>query len=237
MFKVCNLHIETRGRERGLSLLETMITLAIGMLLMAMAAPLVSSTITTYRLRAAGGEYANLLQRTRISAVNDDSYYAIYARSVPFAQGINAFADLNNGIGVPAGTYNIAPKVDLGVSFNTSVSLQPQGAAPNVANLYNQFMPGIQPNAVAINPNGWAPAGTTVVTFGSRGLPCYLPNAPPGGTCSYTFPAVPTPQPIAFEVFFRNAGINSWEAVTVNPSGRIREWRHDNNSAIWQPLD
>jgi hypothetical protein len=229
--------MKRRWHQVGVSLLELMITLAIGMILMAMAAPLVSTTISTYRLRAAGEKYANLMQRSRMRAVTDDSYYVIYASSVPYAAGINAFADLNNGTGVAAGTYAIAPKADLGIGFNPSVSLRPPAGAPNVNNLYQQFMPGIAANAVRINPNGWAPAGTAVVSFGPRGLPCYLAAAPPGGTCSYTWPAFPTPQPIAFEVFFQNAGINSWEAVTVNPSGRIREWRYSNTSASWQPLD
>jgi Tfp pilus assembly protein FimT len=231
------------GRQRGMSMLELLITLGIGMILVAMATPLVTTTIRTYRLRAAGGEYANLLQGARIRAVTDDSYYAIYARSAAFAPGVNGFADLNNGIGWAVGTYGLtpaAPKSDPSVGFSTAVSLQPRAAAPNVNNLENQFMPGIPLGVVAINPNdAWAGAATAVVTFGSRGLPCYLPPpgpAVPPGNCPYTVPAA-VPQPIAFEIFFRNALINSWEAVTVNPSGRIREWRYNNSSGNWQPLD
>lgn len=234
------LKTKATSSPRGFSMIELLITLGIGMILIAMATPFVRTIINTYRLRAAGGNYANLLQGARIRAVTDDSYYVVYTSSVPYAPGINAFADLNNGTGgVLFGAYVTAPKADPGVGFNTSVSLQPRAAAPNVINLENRFMPGIAPGVVAINPNGgWSAAGTTNVTFGSRGLPCYLPAPGPaaGAICSYTFPAA-LPQPIAFEIFFRNAAINSWEAVTVNPSGRIRQWRYDNSNASWQPLD
>lgn len=220
---------------RGFSMIELLITLGVGMILIAMATPLVKTTISTYRLRSAGGNYANLLQRSRMRSVTDDSYYPIYASSATFAPGINAYADLNNLV---PGNYVTAPKADLGVGFSATITIRPQGAAPNTNDLQNRFMPGIALTAVQINPNSvWAPAGTTVVTFGPRGLPCYLAAAPPGGICSYTWPAAPTPKPVAFETFFFNGGINSWEAVTVSPAGRIREWRYNTGTATWQPLD
>jgi len=229
-------------RETGVSLLELMITLGIGMVLVAMATPLVNTTINIYRLRGAGSEYVNLLQRTRMRAVSDDIYYPVYASTtagiVGGWNGLNAFADLNS-LGGAAGAYANAPIADLGVAFNHSaIVLQPQAAAPGTANLYTRFMPGIAPNVVAINPNNnWSAAGVTVVTFGPRGLPCYLAAVPPGGTCSYTFPNANAPQPIAYEVFMQNIQTGAWEAVTVNPAGRIREWRYNAGDGTWQPLD
>src|SRR5579864_3808243 len=69
----------SRQRETGVSLLELMITLGIGMVLVAMATPLVNTTINIYRLRGAGSDYVNLLQQTRMRAVSDDIYYPVYA--------------------------------------------------------------------------------------------------------------------------------------------------------------
>jgi Tfp pilus assembly protein FimT len=233
--------MNARRRDGGVSLLELMITLAIGMVLMAMAAPLVNTTISVYRLRGAGGNYANLLQQTRMRAVSNDRYYAVYASTNPGSvgawAGMNAFADINLQGGA-AGVYTTAQPSDLGVVFNhAAIVLQPQGAAPNVNNLYNQFMPGIALGAVDVNPNTpWAPANVSIVTFGPRGLPCYTVAAPPGGgagTCLYTLNNLP----VAFETFLQNQQTGAWEAITVNPSGRIREWRYNTSSATWQPLD
>jgi hypothetical protein len=106
--------------------------------------------------------------------------------------------------------------------------------------LYSQFLPGVGNSAVTINPNTWVGSNTAVVSFGSRGLPCYLAAAPPpsgGGTCSYTFNNGGTLQPLAFEVFFENQRTNMWEAVTVNPAGRVREWRYDTASTSWIALN
>jgi type II secretory pathway pseudopilin PulG len=243
MSQNCNLRTETHSGERGVSLLELMITLAIGMLLVAMATPLVKTTIDITRLRGAGTNYANLLQQTRMHAVSDDRYYPVYATTtqatVAAWLGVNAFADLNLQ-GGPTGLYTTNAPADIGTTFNQSaVLLQPRGAAPAVANLELQFMPGIAPGVVNINPNdNWSTAGVSVVTFGSRGLPCALTLAPApglGGGCNYLI--APNFTPVAFEIFLQNRQNGAWEALTVNPSGRIREWRYNVSSAAWQPLD
>jgi prepilin-type N-terminal cleavage/methylation domain-containing protein len=230
--------------QHGFSMIELLVALAVGMILLAMASPLVNTTINTYRLRGAGTEYANLLQRTRMRAVSDDTAYSVYASStgatVAAWQGMNAFTDINLQGGA-FGIYTNAPSSDLGVAFNRSaVALQPRAGAPAVNNLEAQFMPGIPLGVVAINQNdNWSAVGTTVVTFGPRGLPCYYPAVPPAGggaACSYTTLA-PANSPIAYEIFMFNGQIGSWEAVTVNPSGRIREWRYNVQNATWQGLN
>jgi Tfp pilus assembly protein FimT len=235
-----------RQRETGVSLLELMITLGIGMVLVAMATPLVNTTINIYRLRGAGTDYANLLQQTRMRAVSNDRYYPVYASTtlgtVAGWAGFNAFADINLQGGA-TGAYAIAPLgPDLGVAFNhASIILQPRAAAPAVVNLENGYMPGVNPLAVVINPNdAWATPGVAVVSFGPRGLPCSLAAAPPvggGGNCSYTVLNPGGPQPVAFETFMRNINTGAWESITVNPSGRIREWRYNVANATWQPLN
>jgi Tfp pilus assembly protein FimT len=235
-----------RRRETGVSLLELMITLGIGMVLVAMAAPLVNTTINIYRLRGAGTDYANLLQQTRMRAVSNDRYYPVYASTTAATvagwAGFNAFADINLQGGA-TGAYAIAPLgPDLGVAFNHStIAVRPRGAAPALVNLENGYMPGVNPLAVAINPNdNWATPGVAVVSFGPRGLPCYTVAAPPvggGGNCAYTVPNPGGPQPVAFEIFMQNLRTGAWEAITVNPSGRIREWRFNASNATWQPLN
>jgi type II secretory pathway pseudopilin PulG len=211
-------------RQSGFSMIELMVVMGIGMVLIAMAVPLVSTTLNMYRLRGAGGAYANLLQTARMRAVSDDRYYPVYATPGTKAASLNsfnAFVDING-----TGIYANAPLADPAVAFSPKI-LIPAGAAPNTINLNNQFLPGIVAGTVAINPNAWGP------TFGARGLPCQA-TAASGGTCAYTSPAG---QPIAFETFMQNAVSGMWEAVTVNPSGRVRQWQYDAGAGAWRPLN
>jgi Tfp pilus assembly protein FimT len=209
---------------------------AIAMVMAAMSAPLVMNITNTYRLRAAGGEYANMLQIARIRAITADTYEPVYATSgILYGNLFNAFIDLNQQ-GGSSGTYLSTPISEPGVVFNNSIVVKAASSAPGTLNLYNQFLPGISTGAVAINQNTWVGSNTAVVTFGSRGLPCYMAAAPPqggGGTCSYAY----NNGPVAFEVFLQNQTTSMWEAVTVNPAGRVREWRYDTASTSWIALN
>jgi Tfp pilus assembly protein FimT len=225
-----------KSPESGFSLVEMLLVCAIAMVMVAMSAPLVMNITNTYRLRSAGGQYANMLQIARIRAITADNYEPVYATSGTLYGGFfNAFIDLNQQGGA-TGTYVSTPISEPGVVFSNSVVVKAASSAPNTINLYNQFLPGISTGAVAINQNTWVGSNTAVVSFGSRGLPCYMAAAPPqggGGTCSYTF----NNGPIAFEVFLQNQATGMWQAVTVNPAGRVREWRYDTSSTSWIALN
>jgi Tfp pilus assembly protein FimT len=229
-----------KNPESGFSLVEMLLVCAIGLVMVAMSAPLVMNITNTYRLRSAGGQYANMLQIARMRAITADNYEPVYASSGTLYGGFfNAFIDLNQQGGT-TGTYVGTPISEPGVVFSNSVVVKAQSSAPNTTNLYSQFLPGVGSTAVSINPNTWVGANTAVVSFGPRGLPCYLTAAPPtggGGTCLYTFNNGGTLQPIAFEVFLQNQSTGMWEAVTVNPAGRVREWRYDTASTSWIALN
>lgn len=222
--------------ETGFTLVEMLLVCAIAMVMAAMSAPLVMNITNTYRLRAAGGEFANLLQTARVRAVTLDSYEPVYAStSALYGSNFNAFIDLNQKGGA-TGTYANTPISEPGISFSTAVVIKAASSAPQVANLQNQYLNGASASSVAINQNTWVGSNTAVVTFGARGLPCYLTSAPPtngGGTCAYSI----TNKPIAFEIYLQNQNTGQWEAVTVNPAGRIREWRYDTTSTAWVALN
>jgi len=221
-------------RQFGYSMIEIMIVLAVGMILLAMVTPLVTTTLNMYRLRGACSDYANLLQTARMRAITDDRYYNVVSVvGLPPAGTMNAFA--NTGTTATGGPVAGSPPPyvigDPATAFNPAVVIRAPGGAPNTVNLYTQFLPLIPPGAVVINPNAWGPS------FGPRGLPCQ-PTAPVGGTCSYTSQAPnPVGLPIAFEVFTQNVLTGIWEAVTVNPSGRVREWHYDAVAGNWRALD
>ncbi|PYV84087.1 MAG: hypothetical protein DMG93_06125 [Acidobacteria bacterium] len=225
-----------KSSQRGFTLIETLLVCAIAMVMAAMSAPLVMNITNTYRLRAAGGQYANMLQIARVRAVTADTYEPVYAKSGSLYNGnFNAFIDLNQQGGT-TGTYTSTPISEAGVVFSSSVVVKSAASAPSITNLEGQFLNGASSSSVAINQNTWAGSGVAVVSFGSRGLPCVLTAAPPtngAGTCAYSS----SNNPIAFEIFLQNQNTGQWEAVTVNPAGRVREWRYDTLSTTWVALN
>ena len=231
---MCNVSVKDNMKERrqlGFSVIELMIVLGIGMVLMVMVAPLVTTTLNMYRLRGAGGDYTNLLQTARMRAVTTDTYVPVdvVIGAPPAGSPYNAIGDLNGNnaydVGEPATT------------FNRAILVRATATGPNPANLYAQFLPGIVAGSVVINPNPWNPPNGFALTFGPRGLPCQA-TAASGGTCSYTSQAPnAVGLPIAFETFMQNNVNGVWEAVTVNPAGRIRQWHYENSTGTWRPLD
>lgn len=219
----------TKRHQIGFSALEIMIVMAIGLALMAMVAPLVTTSLNMYRLRGAGGDFANLVQTARMRAVTSDRYLPVNAiiGTPPAAARYNAVLDLNGN-----GAYDVGEPA---IAFNPAILIRPAATAPNPNNLWAQFLPGIACcAAVVINPNVWAPPNGFGITFGPRGLPCQA-TAAVNGTCSYT--SVPGGLPIAYETFMQNNVTGVWEAVTINPAGRVRQWHYDITTGTWRALD
>lgn len=212
-------------------MIELLVVVGIAMVLMAMGWPLVVNVVNSYHLRGASADFANLVQTTRMRAVQDDRYYNVVTNVgvlVP-PNVINAYA--NTQLVAAPQPYALG---DPAIAFDPSVLIRSRAAAPNVANLELQFLP--TPN-VTINPttNTWGPS------FGPRGLPCQ-PTTATGGTCSYIsitgganggLPGLP----IAYEAFFQNIRNNTWEAVTINPASRVREWNYDRITNTWTGLN
>jgi Tfp pilus assembly protein FimT len=180
----------------------------------------VQSAVRGVRLSESAANYANLLQQARIRAVRDDRFYAVLAVT-PVSGAPYAFVDIQ-------GTGVLAPGDPMQV-FATAVVPQPFASGPSLTNLKSQFLP---PGASAQSTVNSTLAGPT---FGPRGLPC-TPVAGAGGstTCPYLTP--PNFTPTSFITFIQNTQSGKWQAVTVTPAGRIRQWAYDGTSA-WSPLN
>lgn len=197
-------------------MLELIIVIAIMMIVAGIAVEFVQRAAQTMRLEESAINYSNLLQQARLRAVHDDKYYTVLTAS----GGVNgnmAFVDI-------AGTGIYVPGEPMMV-FSTGVSPQLFGSGPNLANLEAQFLPN--------NPGAVQTVNTTALgpTLGSRGLPC-TPTGGPLGTCPYlSAGGVPT----SYITFLQNTQSGNWEAVTLTPAGRIRQWRYDGST--WSSLN
>src|SRR5437763_1965050 len=106
------------GGDRGLSLLELMFVLAVSAILLGVAIPSVMRAIRTVRLQESAIDYASLLQRARMRAVQDDRFYSVWVQAAAGGNPPIAYVDLNpklptgvSGHGDPAtgGFYDPAP--------------------------------------------------------------------------------------------------------------------------------
>jgi prepilin-type N-terminal cleavage/methylation domain-containing protein len=200
-----------RKCNRGFSLIELLIVVAISMIAAAMALPLVSNAVNQIHLSSSATDYANLLQRARMRAVQDDTYYQIQTQTL--SGDPIAYVDINKN-----GNYDTGEPM---MVFASGVTDKAQSAGPALANLKLLFLPStaqdsLQPTAIPI--------------FGPRGLPCKVS----GSACPYLDAGG---KPFSYLLFIQNTQNNRWEAVTLNPAARIREWAYDTKSSTWSPLN
>lgn len=192
---------------------------SISLIIMAIAAPQIMNAVKNSRLRTAATDYANLLQTARMRAIQDDTYYPV----LTIASVSITCLDLNqDGQCDSLSTGPAEPQV----AFHTTVQFASAASAPNNSNLRSQYLPSTcGTTCVSVNPN----TSPVEAAFGPRGLPCYIN----GGVCSYTSGGVP----VAFETYLQNTQTTAWEAITVSPAGRVRQWYYDTTSTSWKPLN
>jgi prepilin-type N-terminal cleavage/methylation domain-containing protein len=201
--------------ERGFSLVELVVVIVIVMIVAAFGLPKLMTAVHTARLRGTGTGVSGMAQAARWRAVQDDRFYSV--RFIVSAGGaVEGYVDMfpqningasGNGPGGP-----LDPN-DPQILVSGEVAQQPQGNAPNTANLQGQLLPAGSPVVPLDGNNAGSP-----VTFGPRGLPC-LPTATNGGTVCDSAGG-----PQAYWLFFQNTITQDWEAVTVTPAGRIQTW-------------
>ncbi|PYX21695.1 MAG: hypothetical protein DMG87_08875 [Acidobacteria bacterium] len=202
-----------RNCNRGFSLIELLIVVAIGMIAAAMALPLVSNAVNQIHLSSSATDYANLLQRARMRAVQDDTYYQIQTQTL--SGDPIAYVDINKN-----GSYDTGEPM---MVFASGVTYKAQSTGPALSNLKSQFLPS---GSVAQG----SLQSTMIPIFGPRGLPCKVS----GSACPYLDAGG---KPFSYLLFVQNTQNNRWEAVTLNPAARIREWAYDTKSSTWSPLN
>jgi hypothetical protein len=169
-------------------------------------------------LSEAGRNYAGILQRARLSAVTNNTYNAV---GVQFLNtGCGAACDLiayvdtaDTNVSPPSAYAGREPMTMLGSSVVWN-----QPGAPASSDLLAKVFPN----------SGGATMGYPPV-FGSRGLPCAPVNVTGGTVCNTQGGNV------AYATYFQSPQ-GRWEAVTVNPVGRIQTWSYNPSAAAWSEI-
>ena len=214
----------------GFSLVELMVVVAVMLIVAAVATPNVVNALRTQRLRGTATDYASLLQRTRIRAVEDNRFYGQRVGNDPnnptaVIAYIDIYPQLGNGTSGQGG-YNLGPPSDPLISFASDVVQVPAGGVPNTAALAGLVLPA------------GAPIGLTDAPpfFNARGLPCIPAAGLPTPSCP-TNTAPPAFLPVAYVTYFQSQTSGNIEAVTVTPAGRIQHWLYTGNGPnFWARL-
>jgi prepilin-type N-terminal cleavage/methylation domain-containing protein len=210
MMTMKNMPKNRSSKERGFSLIEIVVVLAVMLVVAAIAVPNFQAAIRSAHLKGTVSDFSGLLQSARIRAVDDDRYYSVYVLG---GASPEAFVDIypQQASGVSGwGGGQTDPRDPL-IGINPEVVQKASGAAPNTANLKAQFLPA---NATVVIGDGSVAA--SAITFGPRGLPCSATAL----TCKTHLPA----GDVAYWIFFQDTSSQNWGAVTVTPAGRVQRW-------------
>ena len=178
--------------QRGLSLLELLIVVGIGITIVAIAMPSFINTFYSIRLKSAASNLSALMQQARIQAARQNKINTIAYNANP----PQACIDANTN-----GTCDATETI---ITFNQSISMStgvPSG-------------PGAPPAYVLVGDTaGTTYTNTTTLGYSARGLPCaYTP-----GNC-----ATPAAGYFVYYIMDARVGSTGWAGVVVTRSGRTK---------------
>ncbi|HZR29585.1 MAG TPA: prepilin-type N-terminal cleavage/methylation domain-containing protein [Terriglobales bacterium] len=204
--------------QKGFSLIELMIVLGIVLVIAGIAIPVYKSAVDGIHLQKATRNYADILQRARLTAATSNTYHAtgiqFFDASCMASCDLIAYVDTADTNINPVSAYAAPePMVMLG-----SDVVWDQAGAPATNDLLGKVFPNNGGNALAYPP-----------VFGPRGMPCAVMSVTGGKVCSTQA------GDIAFATYFQSS-LGKWQAVSVNPAGRIQLWSYDPGAAAWNQL-
>jgi Tfp pilus assembly protein FimT len=205
--------------DRGRSLLEIVIVIAVTVCLAAIALPNVLMAYDQLRLNAAAMEFSGMIQRTRSTAVvqNAPAALRLVSSSTYCPKGPTLWIDANANGTMDANEY-ARYCVSSHISIATASTTVP-------ASISDALLGDI--TSVTVSVAGLA----TPVYFNARGLPCQYNST--NGTCSATISSGSTASSWVYYLYDSPAvGATNWAAVTITPAGRVKVWTW--NGSAWK---
>jgi prepilin-type N-terminal cleavage/methylation domain-containing protein len=190
-----------RKSQAGFTLQEIMVVVAIGLVITAMGAPVMSNAIANMKLRGSMTSVSGLLQNTRAIAVQQNvTKTACHFNRTTTPYSLIYF--VKNGTDCTTATLATAdPQIEMEAPINPYASPTGTGA-PTVLDNTTQL-------SVISSPL------TTDPSFNSRGIPCQYVTA---GACTTN---------VSFVQYYKDnriGGSGGWAAISISPAGRIRRW-------------
>jgi prepilin-type N-terminal cleavage/methylation domain-containing protein len=224
-------------RQRGFTVLEMVIVIAIVLIVAAMTAPKMLRFSDNEKLRETAQAYAGLMETARMRSSSDNKFYEILTTTV---SGVPvAFVDIDGDKALGTG-LNAEPSIQL----PTQLAVTDTGAPVTGSGFDTTKNLGIIPltleNSPMVDAAGNPEPG---IAFNERGLPCQRikntvtsvvePNCKNSTIANVT--GIPGPTLVGWVTYLKYTNIDgttSWAAATVTPAGRIKSWSH--SSGAWQ---
>ena len=206
------LHRVFRPGQKGFSLTEMVVVVAIILIITAIALPNIARTLDDAKLRASAQELAGIYQEARMRAARDNTYYEVMATPVGTPPEI-AWLDLN-GNGTREDTE---PAVELPQYMTLSNAGVPAGLTATKLG----FTPITTEISTMFNQND---SNTPGIAWNARGLPCQRAGVNTGCTTMITTNGSQVAVGWVQYLQMNRANTTLYAAVSVTPAGRIKVW-------------
>jgi prepilin-type N-terminal cleavage/methylation domain-containing protein len=191
----------THKEDRGFSLLELLIVVAILVTLAAITVPRTLNAVNDISLRFTASNLSGLIQSARMEAVRKNANYSVQSATLP--TGENAYY-IN--VKTPVTQY-VAGDPVLPLNSNITVQVGPGSGAPNETTITCG-------STCTFNP------GTDKPGFNARGIPC---NWQTTSSC----PVIPGTGFVMFLSKPALTGNIAWASIVITASGHIQIWTCD----------
>lgn len=196
-----------RKSQRGFTMLEMMVVVAILLLVMAIAIPNFTRALRRYQLESSARNVANLLLRARYEAIRSNRNATTL---LPVGMGIYGLdLDGEDTDGDGSLLDDDEPRLPLS---RTVQMVDPTLTPPPELTTMGANYQSVQPPSPAFQ-----------ITFSPRGTSMQL---------QVSTPPVLIEANNIYILYLQHRGDMSWAAVTVTPAGRVRVWFYDGNAWV-----
>ena len=190
--------------QRGFSLVELVLVVAIMLAIAAMALPKFLNFTATYQLRGGLNAVSGVIQQARQNAVRSNATIQVVSSALGSTSII--YGDTNGN--------SSWDTTERGAQLSKQIKIKTSG----------------YPGDAYANVSTYAvESQTTPIKFNARGLPCVVS----GTLCQNLDASSGSSIPVGFVIYVQNTGkygSTGWGAVTISPAGRVQTWIWNGNA-------